>query len=711
MVEQHDWQTANNRYMDAALEWVRLKLMALLPEKAEEPVPAPKPCRYWWQREETSEQVLVIADESMKLPAQLAQLEQDMLAMEQETPPMLMVLAQSFRLTRFEQYTLLLCVAMELDTRIAPLCAQAQGDPRKPHPTFALAFNLFAVTGNWDCLLPESPLRHWRLLEINQEGTVPLVSSALRADARVVHYLQGFNRLDERLTPLFSQLADAGLLASSQQAVAQQIAGYLGQLGGDIRLAVIQLVGTDSGIKQQVVQAALQQTQVTWRRYWQILRLVDSHIPNAGDEFVSLVRLWQRETHLLPLALYVEVTNSEGSKARLATLNQLLGQLQGLVFVDTRDIRPELVSGTFTVEINKPTVPEQQAAWLEGLGKVGADIGLEARLAAQFNFHLPTIASISAQVSAVRPPLVLLEQQVRQACLNRTRLGLDKLAQRIDAKARWGELVLPDEPMKLLWALAAQVGQRYRVYDEWGFRAAMNRGLGISALFAGESGTGKTMAAEVLANALGLDLYRIDLSAVVSKYIGETEKNLRQVFDAAEDGAAILFFDEADALFGKRSEVKDSHDRYANIEVNYLLQRMESFSGLAILATNLKSSLDQAFVRRLRFMVDFPFPSETERRLIWAMAFPDNLPVDEGLDCARLVKFNLAGGSIHNIVLNAAFLAAQEGSASERKVSMQHLLAATRTELRKLGKPINERDFVLSDKPKAAHLSLVGHQP
>ena len=182
------------------------------------------------------------------------------------------------------------------------------------------------------------------------------------------------------------------------------------------------------------------------------------------------------------------------------------------------------------------------------------------------------------------------------------------LAERIEPIATWDDIVLPDYEMGLLHQIADQVEQRSKVYDEWGFREKMNRGLGISALFAGESGTGKTMAAEVIANELRLNLYRIDLSAVVSKYIGETEKNLRRLFDAAEDGGAILFFDEADALFGKRSEVKDSHDRYANIEINYLLQRMEAYRGLAILATNMKSALDHAFLRRLRFIVNFPFP-------------------------------------------------------------------------------------------------------
>jgi len=278
-----------------------------------------------------------------------------------------------------------------------------------------------------------------------------------------------------------------------------------------------------------------------------------------------------------------------------------------------------------------------------------------------------------------------------------TRPRLDALAQRLDPKATWEDIVLPSSETVLLRQIADQVGQRSRVYEEWGFSKKMNRGLGINALFAGESGTGKTMAAEVIANDLRLNLYRIDLSAVVSKYIGETEKNLRRLFDAAEEGGTILFFDEADSLFGKRSEVKDSHDRYANIEVNYLLQRMESYRGLAILATNMKSALDSAFMRRLRFIVNFSLPELAERKAIWQRMFPPEVPTS-GLDFDRLARFNIAGGHIHSIALNAAFLAAQAGT----PVTMSLVLNAARAEFRKLERPINEADFRWSSATGAA---------
>jgi SpoVK/Ycf46/Vps4 family AAA+-type ATPase len=268
-----------------------------------------------------------------------------------------------------------------------------------------------------------------------------------------------------------------------------------------------------------------------------------------------------------------------------------------------------------------------------------------------------------------------------------SRPHLETLAQRIAPAASWSDLILPPLQMQMLHQLAAQSRNRMTVYERWGFAQRGRRGLGLSALFSGPSGTGKTLAAEVLATDLRLDMYRIDLSAVVSKYIGETEKNLRQVFDAAETGGVLLLFDEADAIFGKRAEVKDSHDRYANIEVGYLLQRMESFQGLAILTTNAKTALDKAFQRRLRFTVDSPFPDAPEREAIWTHAFPPQTPT-EGLNSSLLAKLYMSGGNIRSIALNAAFLAA----AQQSPVQMTHVLQATQLEAAKVERPISEAE-------------------
>jgi SpoVK/Ycf46/Vps4 family AAA+-type ATPase len=262
------------------------------------------------------------------------------------------------------------------------------------------------------------------------------------------------------------------------------------------------------------------------------------------------------------------------------------------------------------------------------------------------------------------------------------------LAQHISTAAVWDDLVLPETQKRLLSEIAAHVKQRLKVYETWGFGHRGSRGLGISALFVGPSGTGKTMAAEVLANSLRLDLYRIDLSQVVSKYIGETEKNLRRVFDAAEDSGAILLFDEADALFGKRSEVKDSHDRYANIEISYLLQRMEAYRGLAVLTTNMKDAIDSAFLRRIRFVVQFPFPNVEQRLDIWRHIFPADTPT-EGVDMEKLSRLNVAGGNIRNIALHAAFLAAD----ADEPVRMKHLLRAARVEYSKLEKSLTDTEI------------------
>ena len=255
--------------------------------------------------------------------------------------------------------------------------------------------------------------------------------------------------------------------------------------------------------------------------------------------------------------------------------------------------------------------------------------------------------------------------------------------------------------MALLREICNQVRYRAQVYDTWGFDRKLSLGKGLNVLFAGPSGTGKTMAAEIMARELGLDLYKIDLSTIVSKYIGETEKNLARIFAEAETSNAILFFDEADALFGKRSEVRDSHDRYANIEISYLLQRMEEYDGVAILASNLSKNMDDAFVRRMRFTVEFPFPDEDSRRRIWEGIWPAETPRRPGLDLADMARrFDLPGGAIRNIAVAAAFLAADDGQA----VGMGHLMRATQREYQKMGKLTTAAEYRVSTTPRPAEM-------
>jgi SpoVK/Ycf46/Vps4 family AAA+-type ATPase len=247
----------------------------------------------------------------------------------------------------------------------------------------------------------------------------------------------------------------------------------------------------------------------------------------------------------------------------------------------------------------------------------------------------------------------------------------------------------------MLREVVVAVRERPKVLDAWGVGQKLAASRGVTMLFAGPPGTGKTMAAEVIASELSLDLYRIDLSTIISKYIGETEKNLEKIFNEAQHSNAILFFDEADAIFGKRSEVKDAHDRYANIETSYLLQRMENYDGVTILATNLRANLDEAFTRRLQFAIDFPAPEKAYRQRIWETLFPPDVPRSSDLDFAPLARrFKLTGGNIRNVIVAAAYLAAAEDS----PVTMRHLLHATRRELQKMGRLVNEEDFQIPSR-------------
>jgi SpoVK/Ycf46/Vps4 family AAA+-type ATPase len=341
------------------------------------------------------------------------------------------------------------------------------------------------------------------------------------------------------------------------------------------------------------------------------------------------------------------------------------------------------------VELAMPDASLRQAAWERALQRFPSDRrqAWARELAIQFRLSPGQIQAAAAWV-AQRRAMASDEAEVTRdelyaACRNQSHHKLTELAVKIEPHYTWDDLVLPGEKVEQLTELCAQVVHRQRVYGDWGFARKLAHGRGISALFAGPSGTGKTMAAEVIAHELQLDLYKIDLSGVVNKYIGETEKNLAKIFSEAEASNAILFFDEADALFGKRTKVSDAHDRYANIETSYLLQRMEAYEGIVILATNLRENMDEAFTRRIRFIVDFPFPDAASRKLIWQTHFPRQTPVSADLDYDWLAQqLQITGGNIKNIVLSAAFCAAANGGT----INMTHVLHGTRREFEKIGK-------------------------
>jgi hypothetical protein len=688
------WHDANNRYLEAAVGWVRLSLSALAGNETPLVRPssgsAPRESENSWMRWFGDRPAPPAAQEPARMepaapPATTpAEVSAARAAMEKEeaseSTPALAALALHCGLSQFEKNLLLLCVAHELDTRIGPLCARVHGDLQQPYPTFDLAMGLFGDAA-WDARSPERPLRYWRLIEILPGGRT-LGRSALHADDRIVDFVKGLNYLDERLLPLLLPVPASGaedMLSESQIELAERIARTLGGLPAGRRVPMVQLTGTD------VVSQRLVAAHAAHILGLALLRLSVEVLPTAPAELENLARLWQRENLLLPLALLVEAADGDMAQSANSPMARFLARLDGVVLLAVREPLARLDRPYQIADTARPLPPEQRAFWNKTLE--GASSEALERLPGQFDLNFPSIHQAVA-VARAGDEGTPLESRLWSACRSLTRPRLQSLAQRIDAKATWEDLVLPGDALALLHHLADQVRQRTRVYDEWGFRARMNRGLGINALFSGESGSGKTMAAEVIANDLELDLYRIDLSAVVSKYIGETEKNLRRVFDAAEDGGAILFFDEADALFGKRSEVKDSHDRYANIEINYLLQRMEGYRGLAILATNVKQSLDTAFLRRLRFVVTFSFPNLAERKQIWRRVFPEGTPLED-VDFDRLARLSLTGGSIHNTALNSAFFAAR----GNRAITMQDVLDAVRVEMQKLDQPVNEAEL------------------
>jgi len=579
--------------------------------------------------------------------------------------------ADQFGLSRFERSILLLCAGMELQSCFRDLCGKVHGNDRLDYPSFSLALSVLPEA-HWSALLPDAPLRYWHLVEVRSPDT--LVMSRLYLDEHILHFLLGADSIDKRLAGLIHSLEPGDRLPPSQHLQAEHLAALWRE---GRKPPVILMRGNDLVAGRQIAAHSCSMLGVRPQLLWA------QDIPVASESRSLLARLLTRE-YLLSSAVPV-IAVFDNFTAQLSVFIEELGCPVILI----GDSPTPLMRSCASVEVKKPTAEEQQNLWRSGLAGMEGSVHDELpSLAVQFNLTSQDIETIidTLQTEAKRgtPLSAVLWQQCRRHC----RGDLGQMAQRLIPHAEWDDVVLPKGQKTVLRDISRQVRHRATVYDKWGFAGKSERGLGISALFAGESGTGKTMAAEVLAADLALDLYRIDLSAVVSKYIGETEKNLERLFQAAESSGAILLFDEADALFGKRSEVKDSHDRYANIELAYLLQRMESYRGLSILTSNMKSALDTAFLRRIRFVVQFPFPDVAQRSQIWHKIFPDTLPRGE-LQIEQLARLHLAGGNIRNIAMNAAFLAAEKNE----PLSMADLAHAVRMEYVKLEKTVNEAEL------------------
>lgn len=601
--------------------------------------------------------------------------------------PAIEKLATIFGLTSFEKNILLMCAAADLESGWNDLVTNESNNEAVFQSTFG--FGLTALPdAHWSAISPASPLRYWRFVEVNK--TQSLTRSPLRIDEHILHYITGIQGLHEKLSEVVEPFFANEEPVPSQQDMAKRIAQAISSGYAKNSIPVISLQGNDYFDKLEI--ASYASSLLNSKLY----TISGNAIPINSRDLTELVRLWSREAALNNYILFMDASNIDANdKQRSQSVVSFIENTEGVILLNTDAWTPELKRSKITLDIGKPLPGEQIQLWKTVIGKNGSTpLTVLDRIVSQFNLGSGKIRKVGLEVTGLLSSNGTgdianhLETELWKACCHHTRPQVDELAQRIEPMVTWDDIVLPDFQKQLLKEIVAQVKHRNKVYNEWGFAAKGNRGLGISALFSGESGTGKTMASEVLANELALDLYKIDLSKVVNKYIGETEKNLKKIFDAAEEGGAILLFDEADALFGKRSDVKDSHDRYSNIEVSYLLQRMEAYRGLAILTTNMKSAVDKAFMRRIRFVIQFQFPDAAQRAEIWSKVFPKNTPIEK-LDLDKLARLSIAGGSIRNIAMNAAFMAANENS----PVSMMHIYRATRSEYDKTEKAFNSSEF------------------
>lgn len=564
-----------------------------------------------------------------------------------DLPPLLEILAARFHLTPFETELLALALAVEIDPATAEAVRRRQpdGDPR---PSFGLAFTTLTAP-HWSALTPDRPLLRWHLL---RAGDAALMADApLTLDPRLLHALMGAGSPDGVLEPWGRKLGAAQPLSAAQQALADDLAKLLGR-------EAVQLTGPHSGDRDAVLRSA-----GAGRSLWRL-----DVIPADTTALLQLARLIERECVLTGLIAVLDAGSEPARRLALALDAPMV--LTGPEAWHGLD-RP---ARTFTLPATG--FADRRELWQAAAPDTAPD-ALD-RLANDFSLDALAIAEIGASCDT--------PAQMRQAARLRCRVPLDRLATRRSPKTEWDDLALRPAQQSALQALIERVRQQPRVLHDWGYARASGRGNGTVALFTGPSGTGKTLASEAVAAALDLDLLHVDLGQIVSKWLGQTEKNLDRIFDAAAQGGAVLLFDEADALFGKRGEVRDSRDRHANMEVSFLLQRIEAHDGLVILTTNQQQALDDAFLRRIAVVVPFPFPDAGLRRDIWTRSHPATAPVRADAD--RLAQIAVSGGEIRNIALGAAFGAAARGADA---IGMDDLIAAADQELAKLGRPRSGR--------------------
>lgn len=616
---------------------------------------------------------------------------------EQGLTPRLLQLADAFELSPFEYDAFLICLAPSLDLRYERIFGYIQDDVTLRRPTVNLILQV--LMADFDTRLRFLPtflknnrLLHNRLVRMtgDKDDPGPLLSRQLVADECVVAWLLGQYETDARLQQFIELYPpeptdeDRLLAAESWESVFEALNGQSVALfhGSDmgVQIATARLLAAFAGLPLMT---------------FDIEMAVGAGVPNSEALATAI-----RDARLTGSVLFIQgwdVCLTAGPPS--PDLVKLLFGAHCPLIVSSEKMwhshgieRPDSM---MRITLAPPTYRQRLGFWQYYLGNidfpVSEDVDVQP-IASQFALTSRQIQdSVStARDSALQRKDAIQRRDLISAARAHSSPNLSGLAQKIEPRYDWDDLIVPGDQKAMLQELVQMVKGRGVVMEEWGVGRKLKTSAGVTVLFAGPPGTGKTMAAEVITSDLGLDLYKLDLSTVVSKFIGETEKNLGRIFDEAQSSSAVLFFDEADAIFGKRSEVKDSHDRYANMEVSYLLQRMEQYDGVTILATNLRANMDEAFTRRMQFIVDFPFPDEDDRMRIWQTLFPVDVPQSADIDLALFAsRFKLAGGNIRNIIVSAAYLAASNGG----KVTMEHLLHGTRRELQKMGRLVSDLDL------------------
>jgi SpoVK/Ycf46/Vps4 family AAA+-type ATPase len=621
----------------------------------------------------------------------------------------LAALETAFRLEPIDLDILLLALAPEIDRRYGRAYSFLQDDATRPKPSVDLVLELFCANLEDKLTMrrrlePGSPLLLNRLLRLVPDEVDPESSglrASIRIEPRVVRHLLGGDAPDPRLNSYLrvhegEDLDDLSLPIKVRSTLERE--GR--RIGPGKPSTVLYLHGPDPAGKLAIASA------VAHGRGQSILAVNGERLlSDEGSGFEEAAALVLREAALGNYVLYwdgLDALRADDRRRQREDLWRALYSRQGLTVLaglepwETSE-RPANVE-VLAFEVPLPGRADRLRLWEKALSRKGPPLDPSLTfdwLADAYRLGVGQIrdAAEASQALARQRSSAdgrVCRSDIAKACRMRPGHGLNGLARRITPHASWEDLVLPTECIRPLREFCDRVVQRTLVLEVWGFGRKQSLGHGLHALLTGPSGTGKTMAAEVIAGRLELELWKVNPAAVVSKYIGETEKNLSKVFDGAEASNAVLFFDEADALLGKRGEVRDAHDRFANMEVSYLLQRMEEYSGVVIVATNLRKNIDEAFLRRLSAVIEFPLPATAERRKIWERVWPDNIPRDPELDLDFMAgNCEVTGGAIRNIAIGAAFLAASEG----RAVGMDHLVRATCREYGKMGKVFSASEF------------------